>query len=238
MKSDVYRLVTVSDGKADTATIAQIFSAMSTGRLKSDLQLLNYYNEVPVSYSASLISVDDDSVELCVHEHQALIMKHDKATLVKSRHFQNELGVHCYATYVNTTKKTVVLQNFAYAQIRAERREAVRVKVNRPIRVEFEYEGSTIAGSMIDISGNGLSILADGVTAAGVNQEGHLNFTMAGTSLLVPGALVKSTPLASGGTINVFRMNPGRQADTVIGQFIYQRQVEIIQELKDGLVEG
>ena len=237
MKSDVYRLVTVNDGKSDSAAIARVFSAMYAGRLKPDLQLLNYYNELPVSYPASVISVEDDSVELSVHEHQAVIIKHDKGTLVKSEHFHKELGVHCHAIYVNTVKKTVVLQNFAYAQIRAERREAVRVKVHRPVDVVFSNENCTLTGSIIDISGNGLSIHTDTVPAADLCQLGHLNFTLLAHPLSVPGTLVNTTPDENDGNVVVFRMTPSRQIDNVIGQFIYHRQVEIIQELKDGLVE-
>ena len=93
MSSDVHHLVTLNDGKSDTAEIIKVFSEMSTGRVKCDLKLLNYVDEVPVSYGAEINSVSDDSIKLAVHEHQAVIMKHHKSTLVKSKHFQNELGV-------------------------------------------------------------------------------------------------------------------------------------------------
>jgi hypothetical protein len=237
MNSDIYRLVTVKDGKSDTAAIAQVFSGMSTGRLVLDLQLLNYYHEVPVSYGASLISVADDCVELKVHEHQAVIMKQHKSTIVKSRHFQNELGVHCYASYVNVPKKTVVLQNFAFAQIRAERREAVRVSVNSAIATTFSYQEVAFVGTMVDISGNGISISTGVVPPTSIGQAGHLAFTLSGMPLAVPGSLVKTIDKGADGCVCVFQMKPNRTSDNLIGQFIYQRQVEIIQELRDGFVE-
>ena len=121
MKNDIYHLVTVKDGASDNTSIVKVFTEMAAGRLKSDFTLLNYYDEVPVSYGSTIVVVDGDSVELKIHEHQALILKHDNSTLIKSRHFHHELGVHCYASYVNVAKKTAILHNFAYAQIRAER---------------------------------------------------------------------------------------------------------------------
>lgn len=43
--------------------------------------------------------MEKDSIKLAVHEHQALVIKHDNSTLIKSRHFHNELCVHCYAAF-------------------------------------------------------------------------------------------------------------------------------------------
>ncbi len=193
MKSDVYNLVTVNDGKADTAAIMMVLSEISKGRLKSDLKLVNYCDEVPVIYGATINEVNKDSVELAVHEHQTVIMKHDKSTIIKSKHFHNGLGVHCYAAYVNIPKKVAILHNFAYAQIRAERREAVRVNVRENMPVRFSYENVTIEGRMVDISGNGISIVSDLVPATQINQSGQLFFTLSGTCLTVTGSFVRST---------------------------------------------
>jgi hypothetical protein len=236
MKSDVYHLVTINDGKSDTSAIVKVLSDMATGRLKCDLRLLNYYNEVPVSYSSTITTVEKDSIELSVHEHQAVIMKHDNSTLIKSKHFHKDLGVHCYAAYVNVPKKTVILHNFAYAQIRAERREAVRVRVHGTQPVTFSYESVNIEGTMVDISGSGISIHTDVVPATSADQTGLVYFTLADSPLAVPGSFVRSIADGHDGHICIFQMKPGRRDDTVIGQFIYQRQVELIQELKEGLV--
>lgn len=236
MKNDIYNLVTVNDGKSDTASIIKVFSEMAQGRLKCDLKLLNYFDEVPVSYGSTITTVNEDSVELAVHEHQALIIKHHKNTLIKSRHFHNELGVHCYAAYASVPKKTVIMHNFAYAQIRAERREAVRVKVYGTLAVTFSYDNVKIEGNMVDISGNGISINSELFTATDAGQSGLLIFTLSGIPLAVPGSFVRSATNGKGEHVCIFQMKPDRRSDTVIGQFIYQRQVEIIQQLKEGLV--
>jgi hypothetical protein len=236
MKNDIYHLVTVNDGASDGAAIIKVFSEMAAGRLKSDFMLLNYYDEVPVSYGSTIAAVDGDSVELKVHEHQALILKHDNSTLIKSRHFHHELGVHCYASYVNIAKKIAILHNFAYAQIRAERREAVRVKVRDRLPLKFSYGGITIEGNLLDISGCGVSIHSDLVPATNSDQGGVLTFTLAGTPLTVAGSFVRATTIGSNGHVCVFRIKPDRMTDNIIGRFIYQRQVEIIQQLREGLV--
>lgn len=233
MKADIYHLVTVKDGTSDNAAIVQVFSDMVANKLKRDFSLLNYYDEVPVSYGSTIVGVEGDSVELKVHEHQALILKQDNSALIKCRHFHNDLGVHCYASYVNVAKKTVILHNFAYAQIRAERREAVRVKVRDSLPVKFTYGSVVIEGDLEDISGNGVSINAGLVPATKTDQGGMLHLTLAGTALKIPGSFVRATADASGGATCIFQIKPDTRGDTIIGRFIYQRQVEIIQQLKD-----
>jgi len=237
MDSDIYRLVTVDNGKADTASIVKVFSDMAAGRLKCDIRLLNYYQEVPVTYPSTIRSVEVDSVELQVHEHQALIMKNDNSTLITGKHFHREFGVHCYAAYVSVPKKTVILHNFAYAQIRAARREAVRVKVLEAIPVMMAYEGGEAEGTLVDISGNGVSINSSVLPAVEADQWVLLSFTVMGVPLAVHGAFVKALSKGENGYICVFKMKLDRASDTIVGRFIYQRQIEIIQGLKDGLVE-
>ena len=236
MRKDAFNLVTINDGKSDSASIVKVFSEMARGRLKCDIKLLNYYDEMPVSYGSKITAVDVDSVELAIHEHQALIIKNDKSTLIKSSHFHNELGVHCYASYINVAKKMVILQNFAYAQIRAERREAVRVKVHEEIPVTFNYDNVAISGNMIDISGYGILFHTAHVPTTNNDQRWLLRFNLNGIPIEVPGSFVRTINQNNGEHICMLQMKPDRRSDTLIGQFVYQRQVEIIMQLKEGLV--
>ncbi len=232
MKKNVFRQVTVNGKESDNDAIINVFSKMVTGQLKCDLKLLNYCGEVPVSYGLTITAVDKDSVELLVHEHQALIIKHDKYTIVKSDHLHNELGVHCIATYVNVPKRKVILQNFAYAQIRSEKREAVRVKVNGILPVRFSYENVNFEGSMVDLSGNSISINSNAVPEIKTDQSGILFFALTDTLLEVLGSFVKSSKNGTGGHICVFQIKPDWMSDGIIDKYISHRQVEIIQQLK------
>jgi len=235
INSDIYRLVTLDDGKADADAILQVFSDMASGRLSNDLRFLNYYHEVPVSYGATIQSVDGGNVEFLMHEHQGIVIKHDRHTLVKSAHFPKELAVHAYAAYTNMQKKTAILHNFSYAQVRAERREAVRVAVNQPLPVTFSFDGGTLSGLVKDISGTGISVLSPDLLAIDGNQSGRLSFTLVATAILVPGTFVRSLKGSDDCQVFVFRMEPDRRTDAIIGQFSYQRQIEILKELKDGV---
>ena len=236
MKKEVYNLITIKDGNSDSAEIIRIISEMAAGRLKYDLNLINYYDEVPISYGSSIVSVGTDSVELAVHEHQALIIKNNNSTLIKCGHLHNGLDAHCYAAHVSVPKRTVILHNFSYAQIRAVRREAVRVKIHGTLPVTFSAENVSIQGFLVDISGNGISIACDHAPDMNADQPVQFNFALNGTLLEVPGLFVASAEDEAGKTDFMFKIRPDRTTDRAIGQFIYQRQVEIIQQLKDGFL--
>jgi len=236
MAHDHYQLVTIADGKTDADAIAKVFAGMQAGHLKCDLSLLNYCNEIPVNYATTILAVEKDSVELSVHEHQALILKQNSSTLIKSKHFDKGLGVHCYAAYVNLAKKVAILHNFAYAQIRAERREAVRVKVNSTLPVKFFCDNVVIEGTMVDISANGVSIVSQTPLPASVEGKGVLSFTLLDSPLTMPATFVRGLPESNNQQIAIFTIEPDRLTDSVIGRFVYQRQVEVILALKEGFV--
>lgn len=231
-KKETYQLVTLENGNADAAAIANILGEMAAGDLRADLTLLNYYHEVPVSYGATILGIEKDALELSVHEHQAMVIKNDGSTLIKSRHFPSNLGVHCYAAYVNVQKKTVILHNFAYAQIRAERRDAVRVKIDRPMTVAFSCAEVKSTGTLVDISGNGLSVQFPDFPQLSSEQTVQLSFDLLGNPISVHGAFVRAIADGPEGHICSFRVTPDSRSDTIIGRFIYQRQIEIIQDLK------
>jgi hypothetical protein len=236
MKKDIFHLVTIKDGVSDSAAIINVFAEMAEKRLKCDIQLLNYYDEVPITYCASITSLEKDSLELSIHEHQAVVMKHDNSTLIKSKHFHNGLGVHCYASYTNVPKKVTILHNFAYAQIRAERREAVRVKVHKVMPIAFCSEMDDVVGNVLDISTSGIAIKHTIPVKLTADSPIPISLTLKNTPLEIPGTLIKSIKDGDNNYISIFQVKPGRMADNIIGQFVYERQVEIIQQLKDGLV--
>ena len=230
--SNVYHLVTVDNGKSDNASIIKVFSDMATGRIKNDLRLLNYYNEIPVSYNAAIIGVESDSVELKIHSHQAVLMKLDSFTLIKSTHFHKELGVHGMAFYVNIQKEKAILHNFAYAQIRAERREAVRVRLAPPIPATYDDPQCNITGRLLDISETGASLLVESLPALADEQQGMLSFALLGTPLTIPSTFLRQVK-TDNGYVGIFQLQPEKKDAITLAQFIYQRQVEIIRDLKE-----
>jgi hypothetical protein len=52
----------------------------------------------------------------------------------------------------------------------------------------------------------------------------------------MPATFVRAKPTGDNRQVAIFTITPDRLTDTVIGKYIYQRQVEVIVALKEGLV--
>lgn len=229
---DTYELVTQVNGKEDMLAILAVLRDIKAGVVKNDLKLLNYYHEVPVSYSAGLDIVEVDTVEMTVHQAQAAVLGLQKQTLLKSSHFPSGLGVHCFVEYVNVRNCMVVLGRFAYATIRADRRSAVRVKVGIHIPTTYQADQQTIIGELKDISVTGMAVISSESAPAGIADDGFLKLTLMGTSLMLKAVIIRSAALENG-YLHTFRVELDPKLEGIISQFIYSRQVEIIRELKE-----
>lgn len=232
---DIYNYLTVEDVHKDEKAIIEVLKGIHSRRFRNDLRVLNYYKEIPVSYDATITHIDDDFVEMQVHQHQAAVMHVEKIAFLKSEHFTHDVVAKVYKSNIN--KSLGLLHNFSYVQIRAERRRFVRVQIFDTIIVSFRRQELTFSGRMADISLGGLSIDTAEEIAIDLEMAGVLTVEFPAGTLEIPGRLLKIFPLERGFSY-VFEMEAGSKIETAISQFIFQKQVEIIRELKDQLAHG
>lgn len=228
--SDYYHLVTAVSAQEDNKQITATLKAMKSGALSNDLRLLNFYNEIPVSYGATIDYLDDDMVDLTVHQNQLVVMKFDKKTILRSKHFPHDVIASVFRAKANTG--IVTLTNFAYAVVRADRRRFVRVTVKDRIDVIFKNGSHEIRGRLADISLCGIALVSGANVAVETQAEGAALLSLQDKSISLPAKLVKMVP-AGGEVRYIFEIETSSKEEELISQFIFQRQVEIIRELKD-----
>ncbi|MBU5611710.1 PilZ domain-containing protein [Geomonas azotofigens] len=229
--NDIYQRLQVAGEAQDQTEIIATLAAIKTGKLKNDLRLLNFYREVPVSYGAEVLTVEEHDAELQVNQIQAVVIAHEKVTVLKSSHFRRDVAAT--ATYVNVEKSRVVLSNLGYALVRADRRMSVRVQLGSAIDATFAApELDQVHGRLHDMSLTGMSINVARDPGLPVSQKGELRIAIPAGSITVTASLLKVFHLEEGFRL-VFEIEPSRAAELSISQYIFQRQVEIIKELKD-----
>lgn len=230
--NDSYQLTPVADPQQDHRQILGTLAAIGKGTLANDLRLLNYYQSIPVNYGATVESIEDDAVELAVNQQQAVVMHIEKETVLKSGHFPHD--VLAAVSYVNVDKCVAIVTKFAYAVVRAERRQFVRVEVKERIEGTFTAPGVTVAGTLNDISLGGLALVASPPNLPESDIEGAVSLRLPGGPFEIRAKLLRviETP---GKTLFIIETRPGAQAEKAISQYIFQRQVEIIRELKDSI---
>ena len=209
------------------------------GMIGQPFSFLNYYKEIPVSYDATLLSVENEMAEFAVHEYQAKIINMEKRTLIYSHSlstFSDDMIGEAF--YVSAAKKRAILCNFGYAQIRSGMRKFVRVLLDRPVEVELLFEGDILKGNVVDLSLGGAAIITTSadllvpgldinifLKLPGPNGSSKLEVGMGATIVNVVGT---SAPFTC-----IIEFHAEKHALQHISYYINQRQVEIIKELKD-----
>lgn len=210
-----------------------------SGMIGQKFTFLNYYKEIPVSYDATLLSVENEMAEFSVHEYQAKVIHMEKQTLIQ-KHPMSPFPEDMFgeAFYVSSAKKRVILCKFGYAIIRSGMRRFVRVVLDNIVEAELLLEGDFLKGKVKDISLGGAAIItmsADLLTPGldinlflklpEHNGESRIEVGMSATIVKVVGASAPYTCFVE--------FHAEKHSQQQIAYYINQRQVSIIKELKD-----
>lgn len=228
--NDLYEKIQLAGEKEDAVQILSTLAAIRVGRLRDDTKLLNFYREIPVSYDASVLTVEESHAELQVNQIQAVVISFEKVTVLKSSHFPRD--VVATVNYINIEKSRVVLSNFSFAVVRAERRASVRVELTDPIYATFASSAATVGGRLHDMSLTGISINVLDAPAVTPSEKGELAVTLPIGTIAVPASLLKVLTTVEGYRL-VFQIEVTKATELSISQYLFRRQVEIIKELKD-----
>ena len=209
------------------------------GMIGQQFSFLNYYKEIPVSYDATLLSVENEMAEFAVHEYQAKVVNMEKKTLIHSHAMspfpEDMIGE---AFYASSAKKSVILCNFGYANIRSDMRRFVRVLLDSPVEAELLFEGDVLVGSVKDLSlgGAAVSAMSADLLVPGLDVNMFLklpdlyNGSMreVGMSATIVKVVGESAPFTC-----IIEFHAEKHSQQQIAYYINQRQVEIIKDLKD-----
>lgn len=209
------------------------------GMIGKKFSFLNYYKEIPVSYDATLLAVENEMAEFEVHEYQAKVVNIEKRALIycpeKSPFVDDIFGD---AFYVNIARKKIILCKFSYAKIRSDMRRYVRVVLDRPLDIDLAIEGEPINASIIDISlgGAAMRVMDIDLLTPGTGVSPCLKLVDHGTGRITEVDLNATVVRIVGDAapfICLLEFHPEKNSQQQIAYFINQRQVEIIKELKE-----
>ena len=216
----------------------EIISILKSAPPKTVLKLINYFKGMPVSYSATINSVDRNNVDLDIQGEQAFTVEHCRSVFIRSSLFKHD--VFAQAQYVNIKKRAATLTKLSYVEIVAEKRNFIRVKPEPSPDALVETPQGIIEGTLFDISLTGINISTEILctTERGTevkirskfkNMEQDLTIDLNVAAQLVT---IKddSRPYSM-----IFTFNPGKELERQLSQYVFKRQIEIIREIKDAV---
>lgn len=200
--------------------------------LSTEVQLLNYYKEIPLISSAKNLKFSGNRLLCNVNEAQARAIEFSRDTVLKSRNLVNSI----YASAYHDAKTgELVLSGFSYVQTLAGRRASIRIPMS--MNVSIESGAHKLKGQVLDISLGGCAINIAGDPSGHAGQKFlHLN-SPAGLNqeIIVPIELIRTQPCEQGALHRcTFLFNHEKDTESRIEELIILRQTEILNELQHG----
>lgn len=205
---------------------------------KKLLKLITYYKGLPLSYPATVTSIDRGAVDIEVKEEQAFTIEQSRSAFIRSPLFKHD--VFAQVQYVNIKKKAAFFIKFSYVEIMAERRNFIRMEPEPNPDVIIESPLGTVEGKIYDISLSGLNVSLNHSCPLELDAETTIRFMLRNSELnqdinvTVPAKLIgmkdDSLPYNYKFTLDI-----DKALERQISKYIFQRQIEIIKEIKDAV---
>jgi len=211
-----------------------------------EIQLLNTYRGMPISYPAQVLSVSEENVLVGVHQHQAVCLELQRSTFIN---LGFPLTIKASVSSGNVATKLFNLTNIHVAEQTIGKREVIRVNPKEPLPVVISTNGSrsnNIIAELIDLSIIGIGVYGLSVSLTeikkfqpGTNIKVRLllpdknQMEIATIELTIDGKVVNVIPVPEEKRIRLgIKINPDLDTRGTIASYISQRQVEIITELR------
>jgi hypothetical protein len=224
-----YQRLTVQSAQKDEAQIIKALSAIKHDKFPNDLILLNYYNDMPISFGANIEHIDHGIVAMTVHSFQAVSMMLQNTTFLKS----DLLPYWAIANVLKIDREhnLVYLALFSYVQNTSERRMYVRMTLPDMVEASFHNTQQEVPGAVREISFGGLVLLASHENILKENEKGMVTLSLPSVKLDVPGVFLKYQERDSLKR-HIFQLKMNTKSERILSQFIYQQQSKIMEELK------
>jgi hypothetical protein len=219
----------------DQAEILSLFREELARHPKFQITLINYYHGLPVSCPAHIISIEKDMIDLDVAPYQAFTMRDHHYTFIRSKVLKHD--VHANVQYVNINRRAASLRKLCYVEIMAERRDYIRLSLENPQNASFKTTEGLAKGKLVEISINGACVQVFDSCSMEIGEETTLTFMLHDIVQNLDYTMRTQATLVGvdGDTLPRrfrFAIAPDKILDREIARYLFQRQIEILQEIK------
>jgi len=227
-----------TSGPDEQQSIVDRFHALLSSDADPGITLTNIYKEMPITHPAHSCELKGHHLEICTCELQLAAISQCKEVYLRSP--QLETPVLGRLDSIDIRRGMVHLHEFSYVELKEENRKTVRVRFKKPIHIMLNSEGDTISGVIHDISLGGCCINTLVRKEWKTSDEIQVELKLIDQST---GQL--SSACIAAEIVNIYGVTPPfkcalsfrhtRHTEQFLSVFIYQRQLEILKELRETL---
>ncbi len=233
MRKIIYNEVTVSSKDVDESDILSTFTKVYASTPHKKISFLNIYKELPVTNDGNICEFNSTEILFKACPLQLAAIQLSMETIIQAPFL--DTPILAKLAYIDIASGLVALKNFSYAEVHFTRRSAVRVRLKVPLNVMIITDSDKITGVIRDISMTGCRV----TTPAGycLEKAGYIamlfKFFCDGQiiELQIKANLLRITGGPMFECVLLFEHDEKTEKD--LSLFIYQRQVEILKELKN-----
>ena len=230
-----YEEITISSKMDDEQAILYLFRQLNATDRSKKISLSTFYKEMPITNTAEIIEIQGSKVLISTNELQLDAIRASGEAFIGLNKFAKTFrGI---PIDYDIQLSTVTLNGFSYVKHFSDFREAVRVRLKKPLNVKMRKDDNIISGTILDISvsGCGMNIL----TAYGLDSTSTVSLKlklMDPSTYQVAEADIPCSINIVDDTVRPYKVALKFIHDTyteeVVSKFIYQRQLEILKEIR------
>ncbi|MFT5660401.1 MAG: hypothetical protein ACI9TV_001042 [Sulfurimonas sp.] len=207
---------------------------------KLTFKILNIYNGLVINSSSKILKVTEEHVYISFEALQGVILNLEKATVIQSDTFSQD--IYAEVKQINLSKRVAVLENFRFLKTNANSREYARVTTPIKIPIVVNTSGKIVNGFILDISIKSIAIRVKHIPKIPIleknkvslvfnildkaSEDGYLQLHLSANIIVV-------TKIDES---NHYKIVCDLDQDShdldIVLQYVYERQKELIIELK------
>ena len=205
---------------------------------KASIKLLNIYKGLCINTSSEIVKKTDQEIYVKFELLQGIAMQFEGSTVIQSSSLSKDILADI--NYLDSKKQLVQLKNFRFVQGNANSRKYSRVTCSVRTPISFSHKKETLNGEILDISMNSIALKVR--VHSNIEQiKGEaviLNFT-----LPVKSSEEDFSRLSLSAKVIIFNcgeeyckvivhLDEDQSSEPILMEYVYNRQKEIIIELK------
>ncbi len=207
---------------------------------KNKIKILNIYNGLVVNTSSKIIKITEEYIYITFESLQGVILNLEKETVLQSDSFSQD--IHAEIKQISLSKKIAILENFKFLKTNANAREYARVTTSINIPIAINHDGKTVNGAILDISIKSIAVRVKHLPKKEMIElrNYYLVFNILDKKsdngyiqLNIESKVIMVTGIDKTGHYKVIcDLNQESDDLNIISEYVYDRQKELIIELK------
>ena len=205
-----------------------------------EFKLLNIYNGLVITTPSKIIKKTKDNIYVSFEQLQGVVMNIDRETILQSSIFLKDILAKI--KIIDQKKKIAVLENFKFLNTNPNSRKYARVAPASKIPIKVSLKGLSLNGNILDLSIKSIAIKTKYTKKLDHFKDKHISllfnipnyrFDDGYTQLNLKAKVIVVLPLDKDGNYKVVcDLEEGSDDEPIIKEYVYDRQKELIIEIK------